>query len=98
MEALALIMGVALSFNILIILWKAQHQRFMDAVLDAGLLAVVMMLSGGSAIGMMVGTIASAIVSIYLLINRPDKQFTINRSLFHTSAVKHNFKWREILF
>jgi len=64
----ALLMGLALAFNILVIIWKIRNRGLLDGLLDASLLAVVMTIAGGTLTGMLVGTIASAVVSAYLLV------------------------------
>ena len=64
----AVIMGLALAFNILVIIWKLKHRSKTDAFTDALLLGVVMYISGGTLTGMLVGTVASFVVSAYLLI------------------------------
>jgi len=69
-----LIMGCALAFNLLVIKWKFEHSRNSDAFLDLGLLALIAMFFSGSKEGLMIGTIASAIISIYLL-RYPPKKF-----------------------
>ena len=64
----ALFIGLALSFNILIIIWKLKHRSKTDAFMDALLLGTVMYLSGGTIMGTMIGTVASFVVSTYLLV------------------------------
>ena len=64
-------MGIAAAFNFLVIKWKVEHGRFMDAVYDVGALIGLMTIFGGSFGGSVVATIASALVSIYLLRNPP---------------------------
>jgi hypothetical protein len=59
--------GIAVAFNFIIILVKMSRQRFADAALDALFLGGVSYLFSGSFNALTVGTIASAIVSIYLL-------------------------------
>jgi len=66
-----LIMGLTVSFNIIIILWKFSKDRIADAVLDASILATVTFIFSGTYSALVVGTIASCVVSIYLLINPP---------------------------
>ncbi len=66
-----IIMGLALAFNILVILWKLENRGSLDALLDGMLLGLVMYLAGGTLTGMLVGTIASSVVSAYLLVKRP---------------------------
>lgn len=73
-----LIIGLAVAFNILIILWKFQHKdadgnsdRVLDAILDMSLLGIVTIVFSGSYGALVVGTVASAVVSLYLLVNKP---------------------------
>jgi hypothetical protein len=66
-----LIIGVVVAFNFLVIYAKAMSKRFLDAGLDFTLLAVLSILFGGSYAGLVVATIASAIISLYLLIKPP---------------------------
>jgi len=63
-----LLVGLAVCFNIVIILWKFSRNRTGDAILDASLLALVAYVFSGSFPALVVGTIASAGVSIYLLL------------------------------
>jgi len=65
------IMGVALAFNFLIVGWKFEKERYLDALIDVSLLAIIMWLTSGTLKGMLVGTIASAIISAVLIIRRP---------------------------
>ena len=67
-----LLMGLALAFNILVIIWKWKHRGFFDGTADAILLGLVMFIAGSSLTGMLVGTIASAVVSGYLLVDPID--------------------------
>ena len=66
-----LIIGVAVFFNIAIIKWKYDRRRYADAGLDAALMWGVMFLFSGSYGALVIGTVASALVSIYLLISPP---------------------------
>ena len=72
---IVLIMGAAAAFNLLIILWKFQNGRTEDGGIDLALFALVMWLFSGSVAALSMGTIASAIISIYLLINPPNLDF-----------------------
>jgi len=62
-----IILGVILSFNLIIIYYKATHDRVGDAILDATTLVLLATVFGGSTQSLTVATIASAIISIYLL-------------------------------
>lgn len=66
-----ILIGVTVFFNIAIILWKFEKHRYADATLDATLLVLVALIFSGSYGALVVGTVASALVSIYLLISPP---------------------------
>lgn len=68
---IALIMGLAAAFNVLIILKKIRLKRYEDAFLDAGILALLSWVFGGTLGGMMIATVASAVVSLSLLVTPP---------------------------
>lgn len=61
-----LIIGIAVAFNMLVIKYKFEKSRFADAFLDLSLLVVLSFLFMGSYAGLVVSTVASAIISIYL--------------------------------
>lgn len=61
------IIGFAVFFNIAFIKWKFDRARYLDAALMLG----VMFLFSGSYGALVIGTVASALVSIYLLISPP---------------------------
>ncbi len=63
----ATLIGLALSFSILIVIWKWKHQSIINALADAALLAVVMYLTSGTLTGLLIGSIASFVVSTYLI-------------------------------
>ena len=66
-----IVIGCAVFFNIAVIKWKYDKARYADALLDFVYLVAVAMLFSGSYAALVVGTIASALVSIYLLISPP---------------------------
>ena len=66
-----LLIGVAVAFNCLVIKHKVEKQRWADGALDAALLIVLSFLFMGSFGGLVVSTIASAIISVYLYIFPP---------------------------
>lgn len=66
-----ILIGITVFFNIAIILWKFEKHRYADASLDATLLVLVALIFSGSYGALVVGTVASALVSIYLLISPP---------------------------
>jgi len=63
----AIIIGLAASFNFLIILKKIRMERYEDAGLDFLALILLSWMFGGTLGGMMIATIASATISISLL-------------------------------
>lgn len=67
----ALLIAIAASFNFLIIYWKIEHKRFLDAILDGSILFILSTLFSQSTSGMVIATIASAVVSLTLLIKKP---------------------------
>lgn len=66
-----IIIGIAVFFNIAVIKWKFDRERYADAFVDFGCLIVVALLFSGSYAALVVGTIASALVSIYLFFSPP---------------------------
>lgn len=66
-----LIIGISVFLNIAILKWKFDHTRYLDAFVDTFLLAGVMFLFSGSYGALVVGTVASLLVSLYLLISPP---------------------------
>ena len=71
MDFTFIIIGIAVFFNIAVIKWKYDKARYGDAILDFTCLVAVSILFSGSYAALVVGTIASALVSLYLLISPP---------------------------
>lgn len=65
------IIGVVVAFNFLVIYAKVKASRYLDAFIDVTLLSIISVLFGGSYAGLVVATIASAIVSLYLFVSPP---------------------------
>lgn len=61
-----IIIGVAVAFNFLVIKYKFEKKRYADGTLDLLLLATISFLFAGSFGGLVVATVASAIISILL--------------------------------
>lgn len=70
------VIGVVVAFNFLVIYAKLSVKRFLDAGLDFTLLAILSVLFGGSYAGLVVATIASALISLYLLVKPPKIDFS----------------------
>ena len=62
-----LMAGIAMSFNLIIILVKLQKGDTTNAIIDASVLGVIMWLFSGSLGALVIGAVASAIFSMYLL-------------------------------
>ena len=71
MDYSLLLIGIAVAFNMLVIKYKFEKERWADGALDLFLLVVLSFLFMGSYAGLVVATIASAIISIYLYIFPP---------------------------
>lgn len=61
-----IIIGVAAAFNLIVVMMKFERKRYGDAFFDVSSLIILDVLFGGSYAGMVVATVASAIISIYL--------------------------------
>lgn len=63
--------GIAVAFNFMVIYFKLQRHRYADAILDVSLLAIISFLFAGSFGGLVVATVASAIISCVLFFFPP---------------------------
>ena len=68
-----ILFGLATAGNIAVLKWKVEHERFADAGIDAAVLGVLAWLFSGTITGLATATIASAFISVYLLVSPPDK-------------------------
>ena len=66
-----IVLGLVVALNFIIIKMKLDRGRVEDAIFDGALLGVITMLFAGSYAGLIVGTVASLFVSIYLLASPP---------------------------
>jgi uncharacterized membrane protein len=66
-----LTIGLATAFNFIVILKKLGWKRYADVLFDISFLIAMIVLFSASFNALVVGTIASALVSIYLLIFPP---------------------------
>ena len=78
----AIIIAIAAAFNMLIIKWKVEHGRYEDAILDTAILVILSTVFANSLGGMIIATISSFIVSIYLLFSPPKFLGSVNTSDF----------------
>jgi hypothetical protein len=66
-----LLIGIATAINIIIVKMKFERKRWEDASFDLGVLILVTIVFGNSYAGLVVGTIASMIISLYLYASPP---------------------------
>lgn len=83
------IIGVVVALNIIIILRKFKAKRTEDGIFDASLLALVTVTFSGSYAGLVVATVASLLISIYLYAS-PPKFFSGSNGIF--SKLKEAYK------
>ena len=69
------IMGFATFFNLAIVKWKFEQGRTTDGSLDLAMLIVLGWLFSGSTGGLAMGTVASALFSVYLIFAPPSFDF-----------------------
>lgn len=78
-----LIIGVVAAANLVFILFKVEKKRYPDALLDFTLLVTVTGIAMGSYGGLVVSTIASLIISIYLYAKPPRLPTIFSKSTEH---------------
>ena len=66
-----IIMGVLVSLNFIILIYKFKRSRYLDAIIDGSILVAIAVFMSGSQSLLFSGIIGSFIVSIYLLISPP---------------------------
>lgn len=66
-----LILGLVVAINFVIIMNKFKKSRYEDAIFDCGIFAIIMLMFSGSYAGLIVGSIASLFISIYLYASPP---------------------------
>jgi len=74
------IFGLIAAFNMLIIVVKFRMERYSDAILDSGILFILNYMAAGTLTGMMIVTIASLTVSIFLFISPPKSSKRISHA------------------
>ena len=63
-----LIVGLAVALNVIVVIWKLKRpKRRLDGIVDGTLLVLVAILFSGSTALLIIGTIGSAFISLYLL-------------------------------
>ena len=66
-----ILIGVATAFNIMVVKYKFEHKRYEDGIFDLTVLFLITVVFAGSFGGLVVGTISSAILSLYFLASPP---------------------------
>lgn len=70
-----LLIGVAVAINILVVVWKLQSGRAFNGIIDGALLILVAITFSNSLGALIIGTIGSLFVSLYLTV-KPFKGFS----------------------
>lgn len=65
------VLGVVVAINFLIIKMKLDKKRWEDAIFDVIIFLIIMALFSGSYAGLVVGSIASLVVSVYFFASPP---------------------------
>ena len=68
---LPLIIAISVFSNIAIIKWKFENNRLADAFLDLAVLIIIGFVFMGTISGLTIGTLASSMFSLYLLVSPP---------------------------
>jgi len=66
-----LIISVAVFLNFSLLLWKWNHERYGDFVVDVAVLSALTYMFGGTQGGMVIALCAGAMMSIFLLFYKP---------------------------
>lgn len=61
------LIGIAVAFNFIVLIHKYRKGRYIDATLDLTILAIICYIFKGTFSALAVGTVASMLVSFYLL-------------------------------
>ena len=70
--SMIIVMGFFMAANLMVIKWKFENGREGDATLDLILLIILGWLLSDTISGLAMGTVASAVISMYLLISPPN--------------------------
>ena len=62
-----IILGLAVAANLIIVLHKAQKGQYLNALIDGTLLGLVAVFFSVSTAALIIGTIGSLVVSLYLI-------------------------------
>ena len=90
LEAMGIV-SLAVVLNLIVIVYKFQHQRWSDLITDLLALTFVSIMMTGSTTGATIGFISSAMFSIFLLFYRPDYTKTLS-SIFDEDQTPLNHK------
>lgn len=71
------VIGLAASFNLFIIYLKIEKKKFINAALDVLALVILSSMFGQFAGGMVIATVASAVISLFLMIKNPTLDKTL---------------------
>lgn len=74
----ALIIAVIAGLNLIVVYWELEKRRFTTAALDISALVTLSVMFGQSTGGMVIATISSAMLSLFLLIKKPKLPITLD--------------------
>lgn len=63
------IIGVAVALNVIVVLWKFKRGDWLNGLVDGTLLVAVAVLFSGSTALLIIGTIGSLFISLYLIVS-----------------------------
>lgn len=69
MEVIALVLGVAILFNFVILRIKWRRKQHLDVIVDIGMLLILNAIFGGTILGAASATAGSTLISLYLIKN-----------------------------
>ena len=92
---LLLILGLVVAFNFCIIIAKVQRGVWLNAILDVLIFGAIVVIFIGSFSALMVGAIASFMVSMFLWIWRPDfRHWMFWKKKKKEPKVEYHFYWK----
>lgn len=81
-----LVIGIVTALNLIFIKMKFEKHRYEDGIFDLAILALLTVVFGGSYGGLVVGTVASLVISIYFYANPPKFVTPLVNKLKHEIA------------
>ena len=67
-----IILSIATVFNLIVLRWKYNRERYADMAVDVALLTILSIVFSGTITGLAIATTVSAILSTYLIFYPPE--------------------------